>query len=416
MKRYDDIILDHLLNKYEASCLYEGKNQRNLTIAVKLNKNVIPEYFDQTKTTYAIIDDQLKALEQNGLIQLVWGKCNKHIIEQCRLNVEAADRAYAILGRIPKRIKEQGLEETIAKVRNCSEGTLGAETVNNYLRYIEERLHSGKSIKAELDINDLRGFENVCSLLNSIECNKDECFLRELSIKAFRDSKTAEKYIAKAVGVLRRFSKTVTGLSSAADMSDEEILEEYGVFRNPSWIMLKGSGYLRVGNADINLEKFPHGIGMAGIDATEIKWCRDDAPTKVLTIENLTSFHRFIGSDTLCVYLGGFADRYQRSLLKNIYEIYPNSEYIHFGDIDCGGFYIWKALCEETGIPFGLIKMDSYTYSEKYTEGKPLSENDKKRLEKMKTDPFFRQQWGLFDIMLEKGFKIEQECIELALI
>lgn len=73
-------------------------------------------------------------------------------------------------------------------------------------------------------------------------------------------------------------------------------------------------------------------------------------------------------------------------------------------------------MCEETGIPFGLIKMDSDTYSEKYTEGKPLSENDRKRLEKMKTDPFFRQQWGLFDIMLEKGFKIEQECIELALI
>lgn len=416
MKRYDDIILDHLLNKYEASCLYERKNQRNLTIAVKLNKNVIPEYFDQTKTTYAIIDDQLKALEQNGLIQLVWGKCNKHIIEQCRLNVEAADRAYAILGRIPKRIKEQGLEETIAKVRACSEGTLGDETLNNYLGYIEERLHSGKSIKAELDINDLRGFENVCSLLNAIECNKEECFLRELSVKAFRDSKIAEKYIAKAVGVLRRFSKTVIGLSSAADMSDEEILEEYGVFRNPSWIMLKGSGDLRVGNAELNLEKFPHGIGMAGIDAAEIKWHKDNDPTKVLTIENLTSFHRFTGNDTLCVYLGGFADRYQRSLLKNIYEIYPDSKYIHFGDIDCGGFYIWKALCEETGIPFGLAKMDSDTYSEKYTEGKPLSENDRKRLEKMKTDPFFRQQWGLFDIMLEKGFKIEQECIELALI
>ena len=155
---------------------------------------------------------------------------------------------------------------------------------------------------------------------------------------------------------------------------------------------------------------------MAGIDAAEIKWCRDNAPKKVLTIENLTSFHRFIGNDTLCVYLGGFADRYQRSLLKNIYEIYPNAEYIHFGDIDCGGFYIWKALCEETGIPFRLIKMDSDTYSEKYTEGKALTENDRKRLEKMKTDPFFRQQWSLFDIILKKGFKIEQECIELALI
>lgn len=75
-------------------------------------------------------------------------------------------------------------------------------------------------------------------------------------------------------------------------------------------------------------------------------------------------------------------------------------------------------LCEETGIPFGLTKMDSDTYSEKYTEGKPLSENDRKRLEKMKTDPFFRQQRRLFDIIiLKKGVKIEYNtCIEMALI
>ena len=44
--------------------------------------------------------------------------------------------------------------------------------------------------------------------------------------------------------------------------------------------------------------------------------------------------------------------------LKKLAEAYPDACFMHSGDIDCGGFMIWKSRCEGTGIPFETYKMD----------------------------------------------------------
>ena len=409
MKRYDDRILSLLLDRYEGSLLYEGRNKLNISIAVKLTKAVVPEYFDQSSTEYETIEEQLEALERSNLIRIVWDKQKKHIIEKCELNTDELDRAYKSINRRPRRDKEQFLSAILNEFIR-EDGAVGA-----YAAYIADRLHSGKSIRGEVDIDDPEAFDKVCRLIKATEENEDECFVRELSIQCFRDSKTAERYMSKAVGILRRFSDRLKALSSAADMSDDEILEEFGIYKNPSWIMLKGSGSLKIGTTAIELKQIPSGIGIAGADVDKIMWSAQLRPSRILTIENLTSFHRWrdLNGDTLCIYLGGFADKYQRAMLKALYASYPDSEYMHFGDIDCGGFCIWKALCEETGISFGLIKMDVNTYLEKYAEGRPLTENDRKRLYKMLEDEFFKDQRELFQLMLEKGMKTEQEAYVL---
>lgn len=409
MKRYDDRILNQLLDRYERSLLYEGRNKLNISITVKITKAAVPEYYDQSSTEYETVEEQLAALERNGLIRIVWDKQKKHIIDKCELNTAELDRAYKLVNRVPRREKEQRLSEILDNfVRD--DGAVGA-----YAAYIADRLHSGKSIRSEADIDDPEAFEKVCLLTKAIEENETECFVRELSIRCFRDSKTAERNMAKAVGILRRYSGRLKVLSSAADMSDEEILEEFGIYKNPSWIMLKGSGSLTIGTTTIELKQIPAGIGIAGADAGKIIWSDEHRPSHILTIENLTSFHRWrdADGDTLCIYLGGFADKYQREMLKALHESYPDAEYMHFGDIDCGGFYIWKALCEETGIGFETLKMDKQTYLEKCAEGRPLTENDRKRLSGMLEDEFFKEQHELFQLMLETGMKTEQEGIVL---
>lgn len=410
MKRYDDRILNLLLDRYEGSLLYEGRNKLNISIAVKLSKTAVPEYFDLSSTEYENVDAQLSALERSGLIRIVWNKQKKHIIDKCELNTAELDRAYKLVNRVPRREKEQRLSDVLDEfVRD--DGAVGA-----YAAYIADRLHSGKSIRSEVDIDDPEPFEKVCLLTKAIEENGTECFVRELSIRCFRDSKTAERYMAKAVGILRRFSDRLKALSSAADMSDEEILEEFGIYKNPSWIMIKGSGSLMIGTSVMQLRQIPSGIGIAGADVDKIKWSDEERPSRILTIENLTSFHRWrdADGDTLCIYLGGFADKYQRAMLTALHASYPHAEYVHFGDIDCGGFCIWKALCEETGINFGLLKMDKETYLENCAEGRPLTENDMKRLSVMREDEFFINQHELFELMAEKGMKTEQEGIILS--
>ena len=58
-------------------------------------------------------------------------------------------------------------------------------------------------------------------------------------------------------------------------------------------------------NPNNRLEQLADGIGLSSRDLGEIFWEERNAPKQVVTIENLTSFHRWQEADTLAVYLGG---------------------------------------------------------------------------------------------------------------
>ena len=135
-----------------------------------------------------------------------------------------------------------------------------------------------------------------------------------------------------------------------------------------------------------------------------------------ITIENLTSFHQWNCDRTgkeLCIYLGGYHNRTKRQFLMKMYKAYPEAEYCHFGDMDCGGFRIWRDLCFKTGIAFRPLLMDSETYLKYLDLGRELTEVDRKTLASMMEDPFYKKQKELFGLMLKMGKKIEQECVEV---
>ena len=128
----------------------------------------------------------------------------------------------------------------------------------------------------------------------------------------------------------------------------------------------------------------------------------------MITIENLTTYFRWDEEDSLMIYLGGYHNSVRRALLQEIYACHPEAVYLHFGDIDAGGFDIYRNLKEKTGIPFEMYQMDLDTlqYYEKY--GKRLTEHDRKRLQGMKDREEFRE---VICYMLEHDLKLEQECM-----
>ena len=414
MKRYDEKILNKLLDRYENSLLYTGKNQVNITIALPIQKSVLPEYFDETSLQYDVIHEQLEVLEEKGYIRLVWKhKKRGHILEKCELVTEAADAAYVYLRRTPRTEREQKIKEICYAYRGK------AKELDDFLRWVETRLSAGESVQKYANVDNPEEFDRLCGLIWRILTNTKESFLREFSVQYYHDSKLVEKEIEKAVGIILHFTHN-DGLK---DLEEAEVLEEFNIYKNPSWIMLKGAGSFRVENVDseasvIHMRSVPGGIGIANGDINKIEWSREIEIHKILTIENLTTFHRWKlsgeeDSATLCIYLGGYHNRTKRQFLKNLYDVYPQAEYYHFGDIDCGGFRIWKDLCEKTGIPFRLLGMDCDTYRRYLKFGKDLTELDKKTLQRMLEDPFFEGQRELFQMMLEKGKKLEQECVEM---
>ena len=86
----------------------------------------------------------------------------------------------------------------------------------------------------------------------------------------------------------------------------------------------------------------------------------------------------------------------------------PQAAYRHFGDVDAGGFEIYRDLREKTGIPFRMYRMDLATLQTYEQYGRPLTENDRIRLQKMRGREELRE---VIDYMLAHDVKLEQECI-----
>lgn len=413
MKRYDERVLEKLLDRYENSLLYTGKNRVNVTISLPVQKSTFPEYFDETWTQYDVLHEQLGALEERGYIRLIWkNKKQGHILEKCELVVEKAGEAYLYLHRKSRWEKEQEIRKV------CSRYSGRARELDIFLKWITEQLDAGQSIRKYADIGDAKAFSRLCELICKILKNEKECFLREFSVQHFHDSKFVEKEIEKAADIIVRFTDkdTLRGLSAT------EVLEEYNIYRNPSWLMMKGTGYFQIEKeslvSKIDLRSVSGGIGISNQDIDYIQWDLKQRPDWILTIENLTSFHQWNrepdkDKTVLCIYLGGYHNRVKREFLKRLYQVYPQSEYYHFGDIDCGGFRIWKDLCQKTEIPFQTFRMDCDTYRQYISLGRELTEADRKTLQSMLADSFFEKHKELMKMMLENGKKLEQECIKI---
>lgn len=411
MKRYDEKVLGYLLDRYERSLLYSGKNKINRTVFMPVSQKTLPEYFDESALQYEVIHQQLEKLEADGYVRLVWKNKKKgHILEKCELNLEYLDGAYTLLRRKPKIIKEQEI------LNICGNYQGKAKELDGFLEWIQKRIQGGESIQKYADMDTPQDFDRLCHLILSILSNDSECFLRQFSIRHFHDSKLAEKDITRAVHIIAEFSEK----ERFAGLETEEILAEYNIYRNPSWLMMKGNVKIQIRSGDslidMELRLFGGGLGISNQDIDNICWDTASPIEKVVTVENLTSFHQWkLDEDTavLCIYLGGYHNQVKRLFLQKLYRAYPDAEYRHFGDIDCGGFRIWKDLCVKTGIPFIPLYMDLATYEKYFPWGRKLTEQDKKTLGMMREDPFFSRQTELFERMLEHGIKVEQECVEV---
>lgn len=418
MKRYDERLLHLLLDRYENSLLYEEKNRVNITITVPINKQTFPEYFDVTSLAYDTIHEQFYELESKGYIVLEWGKKKKHILEKCVLNLSKVDEIYRVLSRLPKLEKAKKQLSLLKKYQS----QYTSEICQIFLHWLLERLEKGESIKEYCNMEKPQQLEPTLKLLAAIENNQQEIFLRQLSIAVFHDSKVAEGEIKKVIGIMRRFGDT-SFAEDISNLSEEEILAEYQIFRNPSWVMCKGYGAMWIGTEGeedgktyVNLKNLPGGLGISNEDIEKIVWDTTIRPDYVITIENLTSFHTWKteGKEQgkgLCLYLGGFANTPRKHMLRKLYQAYNQSLFYHFGDMDAGGFLIWKNLCQATHIPFQPIGMGMETYENYKHLGRPLTEHDKKQLQNMMEDPFFISQKDVLECMLLQALKIEQECV-----
>lgn len=398
MVQYDRVILNRLLDTYESSLLSTGENRRNIHIEFRFTKKALPAYFDESSSEYERIHFFMESLEEKQLLRICWqGKRKGHIIAKVQLHMEKLEEAYAYVHRVPKNDMTAGhrqlLEECLA------EGP--TPVCRAFAAYLLERLAAHKSAKEFIRLEDMESTRRLLCTIQAIESNKEQLYVREFSIRHFQDSKAFENMAGKVAHVFRRFK-------AGCGEGLQEILAEYGIYHTPNYVYLKGYVSLKVGEESIDLSVLKQGLGVSGEDIGRIRFENTAGVKQVITIENLTTYFRWQARDSLLLYLGGYHNSIRRALLMELYAACPRASYYHFGDIDAGGFEIYRDLREKTGIPFRMYRMDLKTLRAYENYGRPLTENDRKRLQEMRG----REELGeVIAYMLEHDVKLEQECI-----
>ncbi len=397
LSRWQKIAMELLLDQYENSRTYRGKNRVLQTFSVVPSK-IFAEY-DSDFTDINLIHDfeqQMKELEERGLLAV---KRKNHVIEKLVANPEKWAVYYELLGRKEKYQLE------LEQIKLYQEYSGNHEILDHFCREQIQRLEEGK--KAEFSIEEARKILRLWKFL--IE-NQEEILERELSIAVLGDSKSWEKsYRARVYRLLKRYGD-FDGLLLGVDDEKEAvkiILAEYHVVSNPSFVYFKGNAELTF--ADGQKLRINVNMPVAFTERTLKNIHRISIFTsKVMTVENLTSFNRLCKEDSFYIFLSGYHNRLKQQLLLKIYNDNKMKKWFHFGDIDPDGFYIIEHLKRGTKIPFEPIHMDVDLLKKYDSYTKLLNENDIRKAKVLQRQGKYSE---IMEYMLKERKKLEQEII-----
>ena len=395
-KRQKDV-LKALLDKFEKSKTYRGENAVNQSFQVK------PEdFFKDYDSDFANLDEQedfereLHILEEAGLIQL--SKKNG-IIKSIGMILSEQDSYYALLGRTE-------LKHLESSQIGMYKSYLGKnKALDSFCKAQIKRLEERKKAEYEMSVA-----KEIIRILDYICGNTEEILERELSIELFSNSKTFEKeYRGKVLTVLKKYGDFVEILENVPDERElgHAILAEYNVFPNPTYVNFKGEGVLKLKDGKtIELSpSMPIAIDsdtLDRIDNVEV------VSSRIVTVENLTSFNRVRDDKTFFIYLAGYHNTVKQNFIRKIAESNFGKEWLHFGDIDPDGFYILEHLKNKTGIPFKRLCMGISELKKYENYCKPLEDNDIKKAQSLIEKELYVDTMRY---MLENNVKLEQEVV-----
>lgn len=392
-----EAVLQLLLDQYEKSKTYTGDNVKKQTFSISPDK-VCQNYFDNFADVMEIeeFERDMQELSEKGLIKMI---VQGNEINRITAIQEKISEYYRILGREEKR-------ELLSRERKLYESYMGkCQVLDKYCGQQLAKLEKGN--KADYQV---KRAEELLKLAVRILENREEILERELSISFFGDSKTFENsYRAAVCRILEKSGNYSEKLYGTTDGREKEliILGEHNIHANPSYIYLRGYGELELENGTILqiVPDYPIALSTQAVEEMKRFGIKGKA---VMTVENLTTFHRMQSREVFYVYLSGYHNTLKQYAIKKIAAENPKLKWFHFGDLDPDGFYILEHLKSGTGIDFETFRM-GVTDLELYKAfGKRLEKNDRKKAETLIERGLYREE---LSYMLRENIKLEQEII-----
>jgi hypothetical protein len=413
-EEYRKRLLDVFLDTYEKRKRYldqENPAAKRKRIKEKPEK-LFPEYADTFESDYRQIDLAIEELIREGIVS--GEKSMRGSYPEVSFRTEEVAKAYRMAGRQPREEIADSYQKLFRRYLEAAgtdgvtdstkaAGGEGGEVRSVLLAYGKEqlsRLSEGKKLDFGLDGKPEK-LELVLRALAAMETLTTETYIRNFSIAVFKNSKVFQDIEETVIRILKEFGEAVCE-------QEDSLLEYYHLYQNPGYVSLKGQGEIEFNRGEtIRLCEIPGGIALPTAALSEIRSVRLTAQ-KLLTVENLTTYHDTESQDAMVIYLGGFHNTIRKKLICLIAEQNPKAEFWHYGDLDPYGFLILSDLRDKTGVDFRPWKMglEELMRYEQNGYSKPLTKEDVKLLESERLSPYRE----ILDYMKAHNCKAEQEA------
>ena len=394
---YSKDIISRLLDIYERRNGYAKRPEELRSIQFEVSKEypIYKDRYDNEK--YRDINTAIEKNVAAGLIIAEKDQTGRY--SKIKLNIARVDECYALLKRtsIPDQCKKV---LSVLEKANNAECLLIGRIVSDFC----EQIKAYKKLPYDLGY-DARRVGEVLQVLEAVTKLTSETYIRNFSTALFKDSKRFQReYRSTIESILFNYTDDV--------VEKDDILGYYNLYENPTYVLIKGNARICFDESAIELSEMPGGIALsngslAGIHKISVK------ADKVITVENLTTYHDCDEQDAVYIYLGGYHNTSKQKLLELIYENNGDKEYYHEGDLDVYGFLILENLISKTQIPFKPLLMDVETIERFYRAGlyKTLTARDRKMIDSKK-DGQLSAYKDVLEYMLTHDCKIEQESIK----
>ena len=391
------MVLEKLLDKYENSKSYTDRNFIKQRFFIR-PEDICEIYRDSFADVTQISDfeQDVQTLEREGLVKII---LKNDEIQKIVAEEERIAEYYSILGRTEKK-------ELISQEIALYQKFLGKSVLlDRFCREQIRRLEKGN--KPEVSKEKA---ENLLPLIQFILNNQDEFLERELSIRFFGNTKVFEKYYrATACKIMEKYGNYQDRLFGVSDSREKELilLGEHNIHANPSYIYLRGNGEFQLKNGTVLRLTPENPIAFSAETIKNIdKLSIENA--KVMTIENLASFHRIYEQDTFYIFLSGYHNTLKQYFITRLAQENPKLRWYHFGDLDPDGYYILENLKRGTGISFEPFHMGVDDLVKFQMYGKKLNGSDQKKAKTLMNSGLYCKE---LSYMLKEDVKLEQEII-----
>jgi hypothetical protein len=284
----------------------------------------------RTAEALARFHAMMAAAERVGAIEVAWGRRERaHLIE--RIRVRDGAKLAKHLGRDPAVEVAEKAKGELAAV-----AATGAPWVGEIVEDMAVKWGRGDAAHRLVPKPIGPALEFVRLL---VAISRDEARgldARTFSLKAIGDSKAFDRHTA-------RIATVIAARMGIPGAPGDRVWSHIGLERFSHPIHLKGCVVVE---DETGVLVDGRGEPFASIHAEMLPKLRIvDRPRAVLTIENYASFNRHvreISDGALVVYVGGFPSAAVTDLLKRLSKEIDGSPFLHWGDVDAGGFRIFR--------------------------------------------------------------------------